>query len=561
MRNSSTPGVDAWSAWRCKDGAAALVLASLVATAITLPGCTRPAVPIKESGLTNTGSQRNITSAAATQLSEDGATEPLRDPAVDRALDLRTRPADSVTSESSEASAPNAPLNGEYNVIFHSSSFGSLSAKMTAQSLRTQTQAPLRAGAFKANTRPGIAWSLVGGVAESVGPLLAPFIFPSGMLLVWESDMPVTDPQTGTVTPGRGWIGVSRIGQFRARTVMKAVDQPIEVVFKDGRVIAAMTLAKANTDSAESTDYAALTRAAIRETRTRLYSPTVAASTSMNEFCETMQNAAADVQDDVEYAFAGALAWRAHKGLPLALAYRAPDAASRAVMATTSKPVKLRSLTHDEKSGIVTIEVLAFDDAADFESLMSEALDKNPAGVILDLRSCTGFDLSALHAVGWFVQSPTSVGAFIPGPRREEFSGKPAPAPTENIILQSTSDVAVAHERIKAGAVVSLTTAPAQRNYTGPLAILTLERTRGTAEAAAHILKSRSKTHIVGEATANRPRLSFERPLEQGYVIRIPEYDWLPPGGELGNARVRPDTKASKDAAPKVAAEWILNRS
>jgi hypothetical protein len=75
----------------------------------------------------------------------------------------------------------------------------------------------------------------------------------------------------------------------------------------------------------------------------------------------------------------------------------------------------------------------------------------------------------------------------------------------------------------------------------------------------AAVLKSRPATRYFGAKTANRPRITFERELPQGYVIRIPEYDWRGPGEKtVGTCDVRPDERCSKDQAPVKAQAWLL---
>ena len=90
--------------------------------------------------------------------------------------------------------------------------------------------------------------------------------------------------------------------------------------------------------------------------------------------------------------------------------------------------------------------------------------------------------------------------------------------------------------------------------------MLTLGRTRSSGEVLAAMLKDRSDTRFFGTKTASRPRLTFERPLPQGYVVRIPEYDWIAPGADLakvGVCEVKPDVRCSKDQAPVKAADWL----
>src|SRR5262245_16226839 len=84
------------------------------------------------------------------------------------------------------------PLNGDYDVTLRTPWFGPVTTHFIA--------APTDDG-FKANTRPGVAWKMIGGFTGFLGPMFTPFLFPSGMILTWNSTLPTAD------RPGEGTIG------------------------------------------------------------------------------------------------------------------------------------------------------------------------------------------------------------------------------------------------------------------------------------------------------------------------------------------------------------------
>lgn len=441
------------------------------------------------------------------------------------------------------------PLNGEYDVEFHSSWFGPLRTTMTAEALTVKAGEP---ASFKANTRPGIAWSLVGGVTEAIGPVLAPYIFPQGMLLTWESTMPRGDQ------PGEGWIGIAKIGPFGAKTRMKSPTGPVEVVFTDGRVIAVMTMHKRDEPrTAPVADYVALTDAIRERTTSRLFDPAIAASDDFKTCFDEIREGASKVRDDVEFTFMGGLVWRKHQKLPFPLAYRAPNEESKRLMSEAGGVVEPLSLKIDEKTRVATIEALAFTDAAQVDAVFAKAVAARPSGIVLDLRSCTGFDLSAFRAACWLLASPCDAGRFLDNASRE----RPASADEAVLRIDSADSVASAHQTLRERGHARVEVVPGGETYAGPVAVLTLGRTRSSAEVLARMLRTRPETRLFGAKTAGRPRLTFEQSLPQGYVIRIPEFEWQPSDASVKEAEIKPDVACSADAAPQKAAAWILSRN
>lgn len=472
-------------------------------------------------------------------------------------------------SAGSAAPAPLSTLNGSYEVTFHSTWFGPIHTSMKAQAIR-KGDGQL---AFKANTRPGIAWSFISGVEGSLGPVVAPFIFPSGMLLVWESTAPTPDK------PGEGWIGISMVGSFRAKTIMRSIDGPVEIVFRDNRVISMMSLKKVEPatpqrDQTASTpqttyakpDFVALTEAVKANAARSMYDLSVLEGDEFEKYFEEVKEASAKVQDDVEYLFAAGMAWRKYNVLPLPIAYRPMNEDSRRIMAAAGESVQPITFKPDEKGGPPTIEVLGFDDPEKCALTFMQAVDAIPQGqgLILDLRSCTGFDLSALAALSVLIDVPVDAGIFFGSSQREQvLAGNIENVPT--VEIQSVDDIRKAHIQLDQHRAIRVRVYPSTRRFTGPLAVLTLSRTRSTAEVLALLLKDRPSTRLFGGRTAGRPRLSFERDMGQGYVIRVPEFDFRAvTTSEINGQRVEldfkgvlPHQRTSKDASVVEAKAWL----
>lgn len=485
-----------------------------------------------------------------------------------------TRPESATSQNAAKTSSatvtsptPITTLNGTYEVTFHSTWFGPIHSSMKAQAIR-RSDGKL---AFKANTRPGIAWSFISGVQGSLGPVVAPFIFPSGMLLVWESTAPTPNH------PGEGWIGISTVGSFRAKTIMRSIDGPVEIIFRDERVLSLMTLKRVESDPQTGTplttyakpDFVALTEAVKANAARAIFDPTVLEGDTFDKYFAEVKEASAKVQDDVEYLFAAGLAWRKYNVLPLPIAYRPMNEESKRLMAIAGETVQPLTLKLDTKGGPSTIEVLGFEDPADTALTFMQAVDASTQsqGLILDLRSCTGFDLSALAALSYLIEVPVDAGVFFGSSKREQvLEGKLDGIPT--VEIHSVDDIRKAQLQLDQHRAIRVRVFPAARRYTGPLAVLTLSRTRSTAEVLALLLKGRPSTRQFGGRTAGRPRVSFERDMGQGYVIRVPEFDYravtVSDTGEqkvqLEFRGVQPNQRCTKDASVVEAKAWLTEQ-
>jgi C-terminal processing protease CtpA/Prc len=190
------------------------------------------------------------------------------------------------------------------------------------------------------------------------------------------------------------------------------------------------------------------------------------------------------------------------------------------------------------------------------DEVFTKAIAAKPKGIILDLRSCTGFDLTALRAACWLVEGRHDAGRFVAATHRQADGSGDA-----RMDIDSSASVEAAHDLLKRSRVAAFGVVGEPGAYAGPLAVLTLERTRSSAEILAWLLRDRPDTRFFGNATAGRPRIDFVQPLEQGFVIRIPEFDWQSPGGELGVCKVVPDVRCAAKKAPAIAAEWLTSRA
>jgi Peptidase family S41 len=463
-------------------------------------------------------------------------------------------PADPDLSFVDELAPERVTLNGDYIAQVHTRWFAPMNARVTIET---------NDSGIKGNTPPGVAWSLIGGLERVLGPLFAPFLFPSGMLLVWTSSLPGESDDGATVEPGEGWIGPSSIDPWRARTRMTSPTGPVEVLNRDGRVMAVLTFQPASSSAIPQTDYSALTDEMESAVRSRLYDRSLAESPQAVEFFADVRRALPKVDDDLTFGAAVVLAWRKQSAMPLPVPYRKDSSGEiDPLLRDRDEQVKPISVKHDDESGITTVEVVTFQSAGEVDRAMDEAVSQRPRALVIDLRNCTGLEMSALRVAGRLLADPTDAGVMFGASRRDEALAREPQsrdgiddppnqdrgAMSEPIVSMDNESIVPALER---DGLASLRIMPAEWIYDGPVYVLTSSRTRSTAEILAFLLQKSGRAVIVGERTPGRPRLSIERPLHDDFVIRIDEFDWIPTIGVDPNRRaVRPDIRSRRQDAP-----------
>jgi hypothetical protein len=433
--------------------------------------------------------------------------------------------------------ASSAALNGEYLATFHTPYSGPVRFRLTAE--------PTDEG-FKANTRPGVAWTMFGGLERVLGPVLTPFLFPSGMILTWRSSV----PHQGS--PGVGTLGVGSLPSLRIATRMDEPQGPVDLIFEKDRPVGVLTLVPASGSEGPAADYPALARAVADLMREHLYDPALATSPQVNSYLADLSAGADKSRDDVEFLFASLVSARRNLRIGTPLIYRPPDPSAASLLAGRPEPPKPYRITRDAASGVATLRLDGLFDAGDVDEAFRAALEPAPAGLILDLRTSPGPAPAAFRAAAWVVDQPTEAGVYFDQRHRESVLAGGGGT------IEGIDPAGLAADQPLPGGAARFVIRPAHNPFTGPVVVLTSRRTSSTAEALACALRACGRARLVGEATAGRPYLSAEFDAGQGWVLRLPCYDYRDPSGHAVPASgLRPDVPCPRDQAPRRALELI----
>ena len=466
---------------------------------------------------------------------------------------------------------PELPLGGRYDATFHTIFVGPVTARVTAEATQT---------GVKANTRSNVAWSMLGGLEGAAGPLLAPFIFPNGMILTWESTLPL-DGQ-----PGRGTIGVASLSSLRIPTIIHSTRGPIEIRFRDNRLFGLVALDRIDVPEGveppprKIVDYRAIVARARQVLPGMLFDPAVAESATITKYLDDLDAGAAKAADDVEFLFATGVAARKHIKFGFPLMYPKGEGAMSPLLAAHKDVPRLFRVSFDDSTRIATIRFDGFVEDDWVDAAFAEALANRPAALVLDLRSCPGVTLASVRVLRWLADRTLTSHTLV-GPRmyqrapgitwRSESGTAVAPpslssTPAEPLLLPYTvvnreTTQTDLMKVLDSEDIIAIAMPPQPGAFTGPVAVLISRRTSSTAEMLADILAQSGRATLIGEPSGGRPTLTREVDVGQHWVLRAPAFQYLGPNDsvKLGKG-LTPKLRASRDMAPKVAAELLLRQ-
>lgn len=454
-----------------------------------------------------------------------------------------TTPARPIQTVELPTAADQPPVfNGVQTVTFHTRWLGPVRARLTFE--------PTPEG-FKANTRTGVAWSLVGGLEGVLGPLLAPFLFPEGMILTWESALPTS----GGI--GEGTLGFGSVRTFRTPTTLYAPGQPFVVTAMGRRPLGFITVGP---DAPIGIDYAQLAARVSAELPVRFFDPVIGSGTGTQKYLADLREGASTAQDDAEWLFVTAVSAREHFKTGWPLVYpRADVPGFERIAGAWSASVKPWSMTRDFDAGLVTLELDALTDILGFDDALAAVESWDHRAMILDLRTCGGLDAAtAFHAASRLLDTPAELGVLFGPSARARVLASPGEADGARIEVGGGRTTGELESELDRTGTARPVVMPGTTRYTRPIVVLAGRRTSGVGEWLVKLLKDSGRASVLGEPTAGRPLMSREFDLGQGWVLRCGAADLISGGKRLSGEGVRPDARVGRDEAPRAAKEQLL---
>jgi hypothetical protein len=432
-------------------------------------------------------------------------------------------------------------LDGQYRVTFTAPLVGTISTRMVATT---------HGNAVTAQTRRGVAWDFIGGIEGVLGQVFIPKLFPSGVILTWNTPL----PSEGEVAEGT--IGA---GKYKDASVLTRMTDPrgdIELISKDGRKIAVMRL-EPEAGSSTMADYKAMARNIERAVGERIYDKYQADSGAVRSYLRQVRRNAGMAKDDVEFIFGAAIAGRNIKfSLPLVM--KDADLNSNPLTQGWSESdLATTEVKFDENTRIAEIRFDAFLGAEDVDKAFQQALKHDPIGIFIDVRNCPGVTLASLRVISWIATAPVDAGIFFGQKHRDQvIRGRTADIPV--LTLDSAASVAEIEKSLDAQGAGRVMIHPIADPFTGPVAVRISKKTTTSAEPMVHILKQTGRAGIFGNKTAGRPYLSRPIDISQGWVLWLATCDYRDAAGRKIDKGIEPDAAIpSKNQARLTAIKWL----
>lgn len=441
------------------------------------------------------------------------------------------------------SNTPLTPFTGKYIATIQTPWTGPIRGEFQAEPTDT---------GFRANTRPDVAWSLIGGLEGTLGPIFAPFLFPGGMILTWESSTPSEE------LPGVGTMGFGTRGSMRMETRIRESGAPVELLLKDGRTVATISLTRSEYMASAFVDHASLVNNLRDALAHHYYDPIRAVSPDMSRYLDDLTQGASKAKDDIEFFLVQALAARQSPKVPAILMYPKAPRDSRELPGVAD-PILPYQVIKSASTNIVTIRFDAILSDAAIDECFDKALALNPRGIVIDLRQTAALDVGVLRILSYISADPINAGIFVGRTDRDAILSGGVPART--IELRSPDDFEALRSTIEQGMSVAAIVLPHERRYTGPVAITIGKRAGGPTEMLVHAIRAHWLAPVFGEPTSGRPWLAQELDLSQGWVARVPMAECITAErGTLTDTGVQPWKPVRGMGGTQAARRWIVDR-
>ena len=410
---------------------------------------------------------------------------------------------------------------------------------------------------FIANSRPRAAGELLGGFPGFYVNIVGNKRVPGGAFLHWSSPAPVKNQKTH---------GVLKSPRANLKTNFYSYDKPIELRLMDSeRLFGLMTIAPANAKDFPKTDYLALVNRIDTVLKAQLFDPAAYETSETHDFLNKLRNTSGKVRDEAEFL----MSWMfAYGSLPFSHCYigRKLDPRYEDVFAQASSTSPLtvgmnKAISIDENGGIITLRIATFegDSYVEIDKAFADIIERNPDGLIIDLRDNPGGTHKSSRIVAYLIKSALNAGVFFNRHARTKVLANELKDFPE-VSLASIPSTNELNNLIKKHNAFIGIIEPADLVYNGQVVILVNRGTASACEPLVAGLQDNKRATIIGEKTAGSMLLSSEFDVGGGWLLSVPTIDYLTIQGiRLDGRGVVPDIETSSEEAPQVAREFLLN--
>jgi len=442
--------------------------------------------------------------------------------------------------------------DGLYALTVHVRGIGPFCGTTTALIAAEPTQ-----DGFRANSRPGAAGELLGGLGGLYLDWIGDSRVPGGAFLHWRGPAPGGDEAVR---------GVFETPRADLHADFHSHARPIELrPLDDERLFGLITLAPARATDYPTGDYPALIERIDALLREHLFDAQAYEARGTRSFLKDLHRSSHEARDEAELVMAWMLASR-HLDFSHCYLGRELDPEFADELAETSSISphaegldSAIEVTYEE--GLATLRIESFEGFSydGIDGAFDDIVGNQPRGLIIDLRGNPGGTYISGRVAAHLVRSDVKMGVFFDRRARARvLAGELGEFPCVTSINSEEEFTSLIGRH---GAFVG-TIEPIEPVYDGPVVVLVDGATASACEPLVAGLQELGRATIVGERTAGA--LLWTDPLEvgDGWLLWIPTVDYLTGrGARLEELGVVPDVKTSSEEAARTAGDLLSQHS
>ncbi|MCD4773777.1 MAG: S41 family peptidase [Bacteroidales bacterium] len=442
--------------------------------------------------------------------------------------------------------------NGLYAITTHIPGISMFTGSTTALIAVESTE-----DGFKANSRPGAAGELLGGFPGFYVNLIGDKRVPGGAFLHWSAQIPVKKQITH---------GIFKTPLADLKTDFYSYDKPIELrLMNSERLFGLMTIAPANAKDFPKIDYLALINRIDTILEAKLFDPVVYEKSETQDFLNKLRETSGKIRDDVEFLMAWIFAMRhltfshCYVGCKLDSEYE-----NRFAQMSSTSPLTVgmnKAISIDENGGIITLRIATFegDSYVEIDKAFADIIERNPDGLIIDLRDNPGGTHKSSRIVAYLIKSALNAGVFFNRHARTKVLANELKDFPEVSLISIPAENELYDLIDKHNAFIGIIE-PADTVYNGQVVVLVNKGTASACEPLVAGLQDIKRATIIGEKTAGSMLLLAEFDVGDGWLLSVPTIDYLTSQGiRLDGRGIIPDIETTSEEAPQAARKFLLD--
>lgn len=417
---------------------------------------------------------------------------------------------------------------------------------------------PAEGGKFTGRSREGALAEAIGGLNTFMGERMM------GRVLSGGAGFHVFD---GTAeATGEGWTlrgttaspitgEMALVAKFAGGNAWEG-----DLLGREGQRMGRLQATRLPNPTAALRDYPTVWRAMSATLRQYLHDPALLERGPLADLLKDAEATAPKLKDDVDVQLRVVNLQRELQILPIQLAPPPPPTSPG-----LTRPARNDFSITRPREGVAVLRAASLGlgvEAAALRATWAELMSQSPTrGLVLDFRGTRGADTAGLALLEGLLTEPQRLGAYFrPGWSAANRGARPSAVHAVRAPVFPYADVNALRlralgrdEQGPPALAIGLQVAPiadTALRYSGPLWILTSERTLGLAEMMAHHLRQKRQAKIVGEETRGVLVLAERLPIAGGWRLTLPIADYVAAdGARLQGEGVKPDLKAKADEA------------